>query len=144
MAGSEKTRYLESMVVSIVGIFLLLTEDFGGWQDANSFFGVVEGYVWIGSTKTFPAAQIVILSISGCLAYIAYVSYMGYSRMENVSRELIIRGIRVSKIQVRITAFSMVLFILLAFTSDWWWLGPGFYAAIISGVVNWWVYKQQL
>ena len=144
MNGDTKPRYIESMVVSLIGIFLLLTEDFGGWQDADIFFGVVEGYVWIGSTQTFPIAQILILSLSACLAYIAYVSYMGYSQKENVSRELLEKGIRVSKIQVRITVVSAILFIVLAFTSDWWWLGPGFYGAVISGIVNWWVYKQLL
>ncbi|MFH2109990.1 MAG: hypothetical protein ABIJ47_01895, partial [Candidatus Bathyarchaeota archaeon] len=69
MVTSKRNLYLASLAVSLIGVFLLLTENFGVWQDRSSFFGVVEGYVWIGSEKAFPWAQIGILALSACLLF---------------------------------------------------------------------------
>ena len=142
MVFSEKNRYLESIIVSLIGVILLLTEDFGAWQDRDSFYGYVESYVWIGSTKNFPISQIVIISISICLLYLAYISYQGYTQSESFSQTQLINAFRVTKIELGITTVSTILFVVEAMSWDWWWLGPGFYGAIIAGIVNWWVYKQ--
>jgi hypothetical protein len=91
---------------------LLIIEDFGGWQDRDPFFGVVEGYVWIGSTKTFPLAQIVIVSLSVCLLYIAYVSYIGYSKHDEVSMNSLQKAYRLAMIEIGITIFSAILFVI--------------------------------
>ena len=90
--NSRKNRYIESIVVSLIALLLLFTEDFAAWQNRDSYYGVVEGYVWIGSTKAFPFAQIGILALSACLLYIAYVSYKGYSEHENISQRLLINA----------------------------------------------------
>ena len=140
MSNATRNRYIESIVVSLIALLLLLTEDFAAWQNADSFFGVVEGYVWIGSTNAFPFAQIGILSLSACFLYIAYVSYKGYS--EDVSENLLIKAYRVSKIEIGITAGSALLFLILAFGADWWWFGAGFYGALVAGLANLWIYRQ--
>ena len=75
MSISKRNLYTASLAVSLIGVFLLLTENFGAWQDRSSFYGVVEGYVWIGSEKAFPWAQIGILALSGCLLFTAYTSF---------------------------------------------------------------------
>ena len=77
-------------------MFLLLTEDFGAWQDRDPFYGVREGFVFIGSQKAFPWAQIGILSLSACLLFIAYTSYKGYSQPD-VNSENIRLGYLVRK-----------------------------------------------
>ena len=141
MGNSTKTRYIESMAVSVIALWLLLTEDFAAWQNANSFFGVTEGYVWIGSTNAFPFAQIGILAISACLLYSAYVSYRGYSAGQ-VSTDLLAKAYRFAKIELGITVVSALFFVALTFNADWWWFGASFYAALIAGVVNIWVYRQ--
>jgi hypothetical protein len=141
MSNINRNRYIESLAVSLIALWLLLTEDFAAWQNANSFFGVTEGYVWIGSTNAFPYAQIGIIALSACLAYIAYTSFRGYSGGD-VSNELLMKAYRASKIELGITLVSALLFIVLAFDADWWWFGAGFYGALISGLANVWVYRQ--
>jgi len=42
MSTSKRNLYTASLAVSLIGVFLLLTENFGAWQDRNSFYGVVE------------------------------------------------------------------------------------------------------
>jgi hypothetical protein len=78
------------------------------------------------------------------LGVFSLVSYRGYSQRKTVSIDLLSKGIRVAKIELRITIASDLLFIILAIDSDWWWVGPGFYGTVIAGIVNWWVYKQLL
>ncbi len=141
MSNVNRNRYIESLAVSLIALWLLLTEDFAAWQNANSFFGVTEGYVWIGSTNAFPFAQIGIISLSACLLYIAYTSYKGYSE-GSIPVEQLMRAYRFAKIELGITLASALLFIMLAFDADWWWFGAGFYGALISGLVNIWVYRQ--
>lgn len=141
MSNVNRNRYIESLAVSLIALWLLLTEDFAAWQNANSFFGVTEGYVWIGSTNAFPFAQIGIISLSACLLYIAYTSYRGFSG-GGVTTELLMKAYRVAKIELGVTLASALLFSVLAFDADWWWFGAGFYGALISGLVNIWVYRQ--
>ena len=141
MTLNNKNHYIASLASSIVGVFLLLTEDFGAWQDRDPFYGVREGFVCIGSQKAFPWAQIGILSLSACLLFIAYTSYRGYSRSE-VNSDNIRLGYLVSKVMVAVSVFFGVVFVLLVWDSDWWWFDTGFYAAIISGGVNFWIYRQ--
>jgi len=141
--SNTRNRYIESLAVSLIALWLLLTEDFAAWQNANSFFGVVEGYVWIGSTNVFPFAQIGILALSACFLYIAYISYKGYSE-GNVSTRLLINAYSVAKIELGITLVSAFLFIVLAFGADWWWFGAGFYGTLVAGLANWWIYRQLL
>jgi hypothetical protein len=42
-----RSSYMWPLITSLLGVLLLLTEEFGAWQDRNPFFGVTEGYVWI-------------------------------------------------------------------------------------------------
>ncbi|MFH0850524.1 MAG: hypothetical protein V1924_06255 [Candidatus Bathyarchaeota archaeon] len=142
MSTSKKNLYTVSLAVSLIGVLLLLTENFGAWQDRSSFFGVVEGYVWIGSEKAFPWAQIGILALSACLLFTAYTSFKGYTRPENVSPELLHLGYRVSMLEVGLTGVFALGFVLMVMDSDWWWLDTGFYGALVAGAVNLWIYGQ--
>lgn len=142
MSFSHKNLYLASLGASIIGVFLLLTENFGAWQDPNVFFGTVEGYVWIGSEKAFPWAQIGILVLSATLLYTAYTSYQGYS--DKVSQDQLKKGYKAVLIELGLTVLFTLAFVVLVWSSEWWWLDTGFYAALISGVVNLWVYRQLL
>jgi len=99
MGGSKRNLYAASVAVSLIGVFLLLTEDFGAWQGRSSFYGVVEGYVWIGSEKAFPLAQIGILALSACLLFTAYISYKAYTGPENVSPRQLQMGYRASMLE---------------------------------------------
>lgn len=141
MMLNNKNQYIVSLVSSLIGVFLLLTEDFGAWQDRDPFYGVREGFVYIGSQKAFPWAQIGILSLSVCLLFLAYTSYIGYSRSD-ANSENIRLGYLVSKCMVVISVFFGAVFVLLVWDSNWWWFDTGFYAAIISGGINFWIYRQ--
>ena len=140
MSFSRKNLYLVSLAVSLIGVFLLLTENFGAWQDPNIFFGVVEGYVWIGSEKAFPWAQIGILALSAPLLYTVYTSYQGYS--DNISKDQLRKGYTAVLIELGLTVIFTLAFVVLVWSSEWWWLDTGFYAALVAGLVNLWVYRQ--
>lgn len=142
MGSSKRNLYAASVAVSLIGVFLLLTEDFGAWQDRSSFYGVVEGYVWIGSEKAFPLAQIGILALSACLLFIAYTSYKAYTGPENVSSKQLQMGYRASMFEVGLTLIFALGFVLMVLDSEWWWLDTGFYGALATGVVNLWIYRQ--
>ena len=141
MSLNNKNQYIVSLASSLIGAFLLLTEDFGAWQDRDPFYGVREGFVCIGSQKAFPWAQIGILSLSVCLLFLAYTSYRGYNRSD-ANSENIRLGYLVSKVMVTISVFFGAMFVLLVWDSNWWWFDTGFYAAIISGGINFWIYRQ--
>ncbi len=141
MMQDNKNQYIISIVSSLIGVLLLLTEDFGAWQDRDPFYGVREGFVCIGSQKAFPWAQIGILSLSACLLFLAYTSYNGYNRSDARSEDIRL-GYLVSKAMVVISVFFGAVFVVLVWGSDWWWFDTGFYAAIISGGINFWIYKQ--
>ena len=141
MSNTRKIRYIESLAVSLIALWLLLTEDFAAWQNADIFFGVTEGYVWLGSTNAFPFAQIVILPLAACLGYIIYVSYRGYS--ENDTPEPLLKKVnRVIKIELEITLIAALLFAIIARNADWWWFGAGFYGSLVGGIANFWIYRQ--
>ena len=142
MSFSRKNLYLASLGVSLIGVFLLLTETFGAWQDPNVFFGVTEGYVWIGSEKAFPLAQIGILALSSPLIYTAYTSYKGYS--DKLSPDEVRKGYTAALIELGLTVILTLVFVVLVWSSEWWWLDTGFYAALVSGLVNLWAYRQLL
>ena len=141
MSLSTKNNNLISLIVSLVGVFLLLTEDFGAWQDRDPFYGVREGFVWIGSENAFPWAQIGIISLVICSLYLAYASYRGYSGVESSTKNLRLSYL-VSRIMVVLTIFFGIAFVLLVWDSNWWWFDTGFYAALISGGVNLYIYRQ--
>jgi len=140
MSFSRKNLYLASIGVSIIGVFLLVTENFGAWQDPNIFFGVTEGYVWIGSEKAFPWAQIGILALSAALLYTAYTSYQGYS--DNLAPDQLRKGYTAVLIELGLTVLFTIAFVVLVWSSEWWWLDTGFYAALVAGLVNLWAYRQ--
>lgn len=142
MGNSQRNLYLASLAVSLFGVFLLLTENFGAWQDRSSFFGVVEGYVWIGSEKAFPWAQICVLALSACLTFTAYTSFKGYKGPESISMEQLQLGYRASLVEVGLTVVFALVFVLMVMDSDWWWLDTGFYSALVAGAVNLWIYRQ--
>jgi len=142
MIFSRKNLILVSLGASLIGVYLLLTENFGAWQDPNIFFGVVEGYVWIGSEKAFPWAQIGILALSAPLLYTAYTSYQGY--IETLSPDQLRKGYTAVLIELGLTVILTLVFVVLVWDSEWWWLDTGFYAALISGLVNLWAYRQVL
>ena len=142
MGVSERNLYAASLAVSLFGVFFLMTENFGAWQDRSSFFGIVEGYVWIGSEKAFPWAQIGILALSTCFLFTAYTSFKGYSGHDNTSSVRLKLGYLVSMLEVILTLVFAFGFVLMVMNSDWWWLDTGFYAALIAGVANLWIYRQ--
>ena len=142
MGTSNRNLYAASVAASLIGVFLLLTENFGAWQDRSSFYGVIEGYVWIGSEKAFPSAQIGILALSACLLYTAYTSYKAYTGPENVSLAQLQMGYRVSLLEVGLTVVFALGFVVMVLDSDWWWLDTGFYGALGAGAVNLWIYRQ--
>jgi hypothetical protein len=142
MGTSKRNLYAASLAVSLIGVFLLLTEDFGAWQDRSSFYGVVEGYVWIGSEKAFPLAQVGILALSACLLFTAYTSFKAYTGLENVSPRQLQVGYRASMLGVGLTVVFALGFVLMVMDSEWWWLDTGFYGALAAGVVNLWIYRQ--
>ena len=43
---------------------------------------------------------------------------------------------------VVLTIFFGIAFVLLVWDSNWWWFDTGFYAALISGGVNLYIYRQ--
>ena len=43
---------------------------------------------------------------------------------------------------VAVSMFFGFVFVLLVWDSDWWWFDTGFYAAIIIGGINFWIYRQ--
>ena len=51
MTLNNKNLYTASLASSLLGVFLLLTEDFGAWQDRDPFYGVREGFVCLGSQR---------------------------------------------------------------------------------------------
>jgi hypothetical protein len=140
MSFSRKNLYIISLAASLIGVFLLLTENFGAWQDPNVFFGTVEGYVWIGSEKAFPWAQIGIIALSIALLYTAYTSYRGYS--DSLSSGQLKNGYYAVLLELGLTIFFALVFVALVWSSEWWWLDTGFYAALVLGLVNLWVYRQ--
>jgi len=142
MSLPRKTYYIISMVISLLGVFLLLAEDFGAWQDRDPFYGVTEGFVWIGSQKAFPFAQIGLTTLILCLLYVAYVSYKGYSSGEQLETSLRSNVSKAILAEIGLTIVTALGFIVLVMDSDWWWLGTGFYGALIAGIVNYWVYRQ--
>jgi len=160
VSNSKKNLYQASVAVSLIGVFLLLTENFGAWQDRSSFYGVVEGYVWIGSEKAFPWAQIGILALSGCLLFIAYTSFKGYmgcsvcslydsytssqdyTGPQIVSPEQARLGYRASLAVVGLSLVLAIVFVFMVIDSEWWWLDTGFYGALVAGVVNIWIYRK--
>jgi hypothetical protein len=138
----EKSMYLWPLITSVIGIFLLLTEEFGAWQDRNPFFGVTEGFVWIGSTKAAPWAQIGILILVGGLGYCAYVAWNSYQDPLGVSKNLLRNAYRAA---LGVTGLSVLFglgFMALVFDSDWWWFGGGFYGALGSGALTTYLFRR--
>ncbi len=138
----EKSMYLWPLITSLIGVLLLLTEDFGGWQDPNPFFGVTEGFVWIGSTNAAPWAQIGILILVVGLGYCAYVAWNGYQDPSRVTGKMIQNAYRAS---LGVTVLSMLFglgFMVLVFDSEWWWFGVGFYGALGGGALTTFLFRR--
>ena len=133
---SDKSMYLWPLITSAIGIILLLTDDFGSWQDRSAFFGVTEGFVWIGSTKAAPWAQIGILTLVAGLGYCAYVAWNGYQDPSRVSGKMIQNAYRAARGVVGLSILFGLAFMALVFNSDWWWFGGGFYGALGSGALT--------
>ena len=141
---TPQTTFLYPLITSIIGVFLLLTEEFGAWQDKNPFFGVTEGYIWIGSTKAAPWAQICILTLTVGLSYCAYIAYTGYREPSSVTQKMYKRAYQSALAVTGLTIVFGVVFVILVLDSDWWWFGTGFYGAIISGALTSYLMKSTL
>lgn len=139
---SDKSMYLWPLITSVIGIFLLLTDDFGSWQDRNAFFGVTEGFVWIGSTKVAPWAQIGILTLVAGLGYCAYVAWNGYQDPSRVSGKMIQNAYRAARGVVGLSILFGLAFTALVFNSDWWWFGGGFYGALGAGALTTFLFRR--
>jgi len=136
LGKGTKSTFLWPLVTSLVGVLLLLTEDFGAWQDRDLFFGVTEGYVWIGSTKAAPWAQIGILSLVVGLLYCAFVAWNGYRDSSKVTLNMIKNAYRSALGVLGLSVFFGLAFVVLVFDSDWWWFGGGFYGALGGGALT--------
>ncbi|MHA2113807.1 MAG: hypothetical protein ACW98W_20315 [Candidatus Hodarchaeales archaeon] len=139
---SGKSMYLWPLITSIIGILLLLTDEFGAWQDRNPFFGVTEGFVWIGSTKAAPWAQIGILILVAGLGYCAYVAWNGYQDPSNVTGKMIQNAFRAALGVAGLSVLFGLGFMALVFNSDWWWFGGGFYGALGSGALTTYLFRR--
>ena len=140
----SKSSYLWPLITSLIGVYLLFTEEFGAWQNRDPFYGVTEGYVWIGSTKVAPWSQIGITLLSVGLLYVAYVSYRGYQDHSTLSDKLV-RNAYYSALAV--TGLSIIfglIFVALVWDSEWWWFGGGFYGALLGGGLTAYTYRKNM
>jgi len=131
-----RSSYMWPLITSLIGVLLLLTEEFGAWQDRNPFFGVTEGYVWIGSTKAAPWAQLVILILVAGLLFCAYAAWNGYRDSNKIAHAMVQNAYRAALGVTVLTVLFGVAFAALVFDSDWWWLGGGFYGALGGGALT--------
>ena len=138
----KSSPFLWPLITSLLGVFLLLTEEFGAWQNRDPFYGVTEGYVWMDSTKAAPWARIGILVLSAGLLFCAYVAWNGYRNPSGVPPRMI-RLAYTSALGVTIlTVVFGLAFIALVFDSDWWWFGGGFYGSLGSGALTTFLYRR--
>ena len=142
--GSERSSFLWPLITSSVGIILLLTEEFGAWQDPNPFYGVTEGYVWIGSTKAAPWAQIGILILIAGLAYCVYVAWCGYQGSSRITKKMIRNAYRAARGVAILSILFGLVFAVLVFNSNWWWFGGGFYGALGGGALTAFLFSRIL
>jgi len=142
--NKDKSSYLWPLITSLLGTFLLLTEDFGAWQDRSSFFGVTEGYVWIGSTKAAPWAQIVILVLVAGLLFCALVAWKGYQNPSSVTQNMLRNAYRSAAGVLALSILFGLAFIALVYDSDWWWFGGGFYGALGGGALTAYLYRRTI
>ena len=142
--GRPKSTFLYPLILCLIGIFLLLTEDFGSWQDRDPFFGVTEGFIWIGSTKVAPWAQICILVLTAGLSYCAYILYTGFQDPSSVTQSKYKRAYLSALAVTGLTIVFGLIFVILVLDSDWWWFGNGFYGALISGAITSYLMKRRL
>ena len=140
--NNEKSMYLWPLITSLIGILLLLTEEFGAWQNPNPFFGITEGYVWIGSTKAAPWAQIGILILIIGLGYCAYVAWNGYQEPARITDGMIQNAYRAARYVVGLSLLFGLAFMALVFDSTWWWLGGGFYGALGGGILTAYLFRR--
>jgi hypothetical protein len=133
---NDKSMYLWPLITSAIGVLFLLSDDFGSWQDRNAFFGVTEGFVWIGSTKAAPWAQIGILILVSGLGFCAFIAWKGYQNPSRVTRKMIQNAYRAARVVVGLSLLFGLTFVALVFNSDWWWFGGGFYGALGSAALT--------
>jgi hypothetical protein len=139
-----KSSYLWPLITSLLGVFLLVTEEFGAWQDRNPFFGVTEGYVWLGSTKAAPWAQIGIIILVAGLLVCAYVAWNGYRDPSTVTENMRKMAYRSALGVLGFSILAGLGFVAIVFNSDWWWFGGGFYGALGSGALTAYLYQRIL
>jgi len=144
VSDTKRSMLILALIGNVAGVFLLLTEDFGAWQDRDPFYGVSEGYVWLGSEKAFPWAQITILTLTILHAFSAYVVFQRYSRGDSVSLDMAKRGYQSSLVGTILTVVFGVLFVVMVMDSDWWWFGGGFYGSLIGGGIATYILRLKL
>jgi len=135
-SNAKRSMLILALIGNIAGVLLLVSEDFGAWQDRDPFYGVSEGYVWIGSEKAFPWAQIIIITLTAFHSLSGYIVFQSLFKPDSVSVDMVKRGYQSS---LAVTALSVVfglIFVMLVFDSDWWWFGGGFYGSLIGGIVS--------
>ena len=139
---SEQSMYLWPLITSGIGILLLLTDEFGAWQDRNPFFGVTEGFVWIGSTKAAPWAQIGILILVAGLGFCAYVAWSGFQDPSKVTGKIIRNAYRAALVVTGLSVLFGLGFMALVLDSDWWWFGGGFYGALGGSALTTYLFRR--
>jgi len=135
-SNAKRSMLILALIGNIAGVLLLVSEDFGAWQDRDPFYSVSEGYVWIGSEKAFPWAQIIIITLIAFHGLSGYIVFQSLFKPDSVSVGMVKRGYQSS---LAVTVLSVVfglIFVMLVLDSDWWWFGGGFYGSLIGGIVS--------
>jgi len=134
-ADKKRSMLILALIGNLAGTFLLLTEDFGAWQDRDPFYGVSEGFVWWGSTKAFPWAQIIILTLVACHVLSGYILFQRINKVNTISPSISKRGYQSSLAASILTLVFGAIFAVLVLDSDWWWFDGGFYGSLVGGIV---------
>lgn len=142
VARAQSNPFLWPLITSLLGVLLLFTEEFGAWQNRDPFYGVTEGYVWIGSMKAAPWAQIGVLLLSGGLIFCAYVAWNGYRDPNKVGGRMVGLAYKIALGVVGLTILFGLAFIALVYDSDWWWFGGGFYGSLVGGALTAFLFRR--
>lgn len=133
MAQESKTvLFMGSLLGSAVGFLLLILTDFGGWYNYYYYYGMSEwGYVGPGSVLGF--FEMVVLGLP--FLYVAMISLQGVRNPNELSQATVVRAFWLAIIELCLVLFGAAAFVAAVSGSDSWWFGPGFYGALIGGIL---------
>jgi len=139
MGKNEANSFLiGQIIVAVIGALVLLVNDFAGYYYNDAYNGIqVWGYVSIGSG--FFTTTLIILG-AGLLLYPAYSAYKILKAKEISKNELIKHAKTSFKFGIFAVAISTIGALIFVITNvinetQEWWLGSGFYAIFIAGVL---------